>query len=407
MKAVGVIVEYNPFHNGHAYHLQASRQAANADIVIAVMSGNFLQRGEPALVSKWYRTKMALQGGADLVFELPYRFAVQKAETFANGAVSLLDAAGCDFMCFGSESGELSSFHQTINYLNEQQSLFDSHIKQAMDTGFSYPKAAALSFQQLAHSGTYIDLSKPNNILGYQYIKSIMDQKSHVKPLTISRKSADYHDIEFSSATIASATSIRKAIFEDQSDSGKIQQYIPAATLELLEEYQSRYGLFHQWESYWPLLQYRLIQASPQELNDIYEAEEGLENRLRQAALVSDSFEEFMQAIKTKRYTWTRLQRLCVHILTNTKKSEIWGLQEKASYLRLLGMTGAGRNYLNKQKKHFALPLIAKLSSLTNQEVTLDIRAARTYVLGVSAHKKKVLLKQEFDQPPIMINEKS
>ncbi|WP_042456135.1 nucleotidyltransferase [Neobacillus dielmonensis] len=403
MKAVGVIVEYNPFHNGHAYHLQASKQAANADIVIAVMSGNFLQRGEPALVSKWQRTRMALLNGADLVFELPYRFAVQKAETFACGAVSLIGAAGCDYLCFGSESGDLSSFYRTIDYLNGHQEHFNRYIKQAINTGVSYPKAASLAFHQLADSDTYIDLSLPNNILGFHYIKAIREQNSQVKPLTIPRKNAGYHDIDFSSANIASATSIRKAIFENQYDSSRIKQYMPTATLQLLDEYYVNYGLLHHWETYWPYLQYRLVHSSQLELNEIYEAEEGLENRLKATALVSDSFQEFMQKIKTKRYTWTRLQRLCVHILTNTKKAEVWGLSDTASYLRLLGMTPAGRDYLNKQKKHFDLPLVSKLSSFNGSEIELDIRAARIYTLGVSTRKKTELLKQEFEQPPILV----
>ena len=129
MKAVGVIVEYNPFHNGHAHHLHAAKEAAKADIVIAVMSGNFLQRGEPALVSKWYRTKMALLGGVDIVIELPYQFATQKAETFANGAISILDAIGCHALCFGSESGDISSFLQTIDFLDRIKTRIDENIK--------------------------------------------------------------------------------------------------------------------------------------------------------------------------------------------------------------------------------------------------------------------------------------
>src|SRR3954447_5149175 len=165
MKSVGLIVEYNPFHNGHAFHLQASKEAAEADIVIAVMSGNFLQRGEPALVSKWHRTQMALLNGVDIVFELPYCFATQKAETFANGAVSILNAVGCDTLCFGSESGDISSFLQTIEYLDTQHSSFNKNIKQFIDTGVSYPKALSLAFQQLPESEKYLDLSRPNNIL--------------------------------------------------------------------------------------------------------------------------------------------------------------------------------------------------------------------------------------------------
>ncbi|ETI67963.1 nucleotidyltransferase [Neobacillus vireti] len=406
MRAVGLIVEYNPFHNGHAYHLEASKEAANADVVIAVMSGNFLQRGEPALVSKWYRTRMALLNGVDIVFELPYRFAVQKAETFANGAVSILDAAGCESLCFGSESGDLSAFHQTIDFLEEQHTRFDQHIKRFMDTGVSYPKAVSLSFRQLPESERYLDLAKPNNILGFQYIKAINQQKSPIRPLTVARKNADYHDEDFSSETIASATSIRKAIFSNEDGKSKIDQYVPEPTKQLLQQYLHDYHVFHQWENYWSFLQFRLIHSNPDELREIYEVEEGLEHRLLAAALVSNNFQEFMQKIKTKRYTWTRLQRLCVHILTNTKKAEMAGNIEKASYLRLLGMTTIGKAYLNMRKKDFCLPLVSKLSSFKEKEILFDVKAARVYSLGIPNQYKSDMIRQEYKQPPIFIEKK-
>ncbi|MFJ5713423.1 nucleotidyltransferase [Neobacillus sp. NPDC093127] len=403
MRAVGLIVEYNPFHNGHAYHLEASKDAAKADVVIAVMSGDFLQRGEPALVSKWCRTRMALLNGVDIVFELPYRFAVQKAETFANGAVSILDAAGCESICFGSESGDISAFYQTIDFLSEQQKPLDNHIKQFMDTGVSYPKAVSLSFRQLPDWERYLDLAKPNNILGFQYIKAINQQKSPIRPLTVARKNADYHDQDFASETIASATSIRKAIFSNEDGKTEIDQYVPEPSKQLLQQYLHENQTFHQWENYWSFLQFRLIHSSPDELRQIYEVEEGLEHRLLAAALVSNSFQEFMQKIKTKRYTWTRLQRLCVHILTNTKKVEMAGNIEKASYLRLLGMTSIGKAYLNKRKKEFSLPLVSKLSSFKEKEILLDVKAARVYSQVIPNQLKNEMIKQEYKQPPILV----
>jgi predicted nucleotidyltransferase len=399
MKSVGLIVEYNPFHNGHAYHLQASKEAAAADVVIAVMSGNFLQRGEPALVSKWQRTKMALLNGVDIVFELPYRFATQKAETFSNGAVSILDAVGCDSLCFGSESGDLSLFLQTIDYLEIQHQSYNENIKQYIETGVSYPKALSLAFQQLPNSEKYLDLAKPNNILGLEYIKAIKHQKCALTPMTIPRKNANYHDEDFSSATIASATSIRKAIFADSDGESTIDQYVPKPTKQLLKEYLHFYQVFHQWKNYWSYLQFRLIHSTPEDLREIYEMEEGLENRLLAAALESNNFHEFMQHIKTKRYTWTRLQRLCVHILTNTKKEEMVTLSEKASYLRLLGMTSKGREYLNKNKSHLSLPLISKLSSYKENEIYQDIKAARVYSLGIPSHIKNKMIRQEYEPP--------
>jgi predicted nucleotidyltransferase len=403
MNAVGLIVEYNPFHNGHAFHLHASKEAASAEVVIAVMSGNFLQRGEPALVSKWWRTKMALLNGVDIVFELPYRFAVQKAEIFASGAISILDAAGCEAVCFGSENGELPSFLQTIDFITEQKSQLEESIHRFINTGVSYPKAVSLAYHQLSDSNAYLDLSKPNNILGIEYIKAIKNQKSSLKPMTVPRKNADYHDEHFASETIASATSIRKAIFSKEYDQNSIRQYVPAPTDQLLSEYLKEYQVLHQWENYWEYLKFRLLTSSPAELREIYEVEEGLENRLLAAAPLSGSFHEFMERIKTKRYTWTRLQRLCVHILTNTKKEQMAGPSDKATYLRLLGMTSKGKEYLNKRKKDFSLPLVSKLASYKEKEILLDLKAARVYSLGIANHLANDIMNQEFKQPPIWI----
>jgi len=403
MNAVGLIVEYNPFHNGHAFHLHASKEAASAEVVIAVMSGNFLQRGEPALVSKWWRTKMALLNGVDIVFELPYRFAVQKAEIFASGAISILDAAGCEAVCFGSENGELPSFLQTIDFITEQKSQLEESIHRFINTGVSYPKAVSLAYHQLSDSNAYLDLSKPNNILGIEYIKAIKNQKSSLTPMTVPRKNADYHDEHFASETIASATSIRKAIFSKEYDQNSIRQYVPAPTDQLLSEYLKEYQVLHQWENYWEYLKFRLLTSSPAELREIYEVEEGLENRLLAAAPLSGSFHEFMERIKTKRYTWTRLQRLCVHILTNTKKEQMAGPSDKATYLRLLGMTSKGKEYLNKRKKDFSLPLVSKLASYKEKEILLDLKAARVYSLGIANHLANDIMNQEFKQPPIWI----
>lgn len=403
MRAVGVIVEYNPFHNGHAFHLQQAKEKSGADICIAVMSGNFLQRGEPALVSKWSRTEMALLAGVDLVFELPYRFATQKAEIFADGAISILAAANAEAVCFGSEDGDITSFQETIAFLDEHKELYQAKIKQQMKAGVSYPQAASNAFLDLAPANTMIDLSKPNNILGFQYMKSIHQQNASIRPLTIERKSAGYHDEDFSSATIASATSIRKALFSENKESHSIHQYVPETTYTLLNHYLQMNETLHHWENYWPYLQYKIISSSTAQLKEIYEVEEGIEFLLKKAALHSASFEQFMNQIKSKRYTWTRLQRICVHILTNTTKQEMQFSKTTASYLRLLGMTTKGREYLNKTKKQLHLPLVSKLSSFRHDEIDLDIKAAQIYALGLPVIRQTTFMKQEYAQSPILI----
>lgn len=403
MKAVGVIVEYNPFHNGHAFHIQKAKEISKADIVIAVMSGNFLQRGEPALVSKWYRTKMALLGGVDLVFELPYMFATQKAETFANGAISLLEATGCESVCFGSESGDIDAFVKTVKAIEGSQSLLDEQMKQQVKTGVSYPKALSLTYDKLLQPDEHVNLTTPNNILGFQYIRAIRNQKSSMVPLTIARKNAGYHDEHFSSETIASATSIRKSLFSSEANS-LIDSFIPPSTNTILKEYLQLYGQFHHWENYWPFLQFRLLQTQPSALREIYEIEEGIENRIIRTAMKANSFHEFMESVKTKRYTWTRLQRISTHILNNATKAEMGKSGEKASYLRLLGMSRQGKTYLNQQKSHFSLPVISKLSAYQEDDILIDIRAARIYSSILPAQSKKKLLQQEFTSPPIYLD---
>jgi predicted nucleotidyltransferase len=401
MKAVGIIVEYNPFHHGHAYHIKKAKEATGADLVIAAMSGNFLQRGEPALVSKWTRTEMALKGGVDLVFEIPYSFAVQKADTFANGAVSMLAAAGCDSICFGSESGNIESFYHTYHFLENHQLQYNEAIRQYVDQGNSYPKALSLAFQSLELVENAIDLSMPNNILGFQYVKAAEKQQSSIKMVTITRKGANYHDEQFTSDTIASATSIRKSLFSKNDDISTIQSYVTDHTYRLLLQYQKNYGVFHDWNLYWPFIKLHLLQISPVELREIYEVEEGLENRLMSLAVKCETFGQFMKELKTKRYTWTRLQRTLTHILTHTKKEDMRMEEEKVSYLRLLGMTEAGRMYLNRLKKNCPLPIIAKRASFDHQQLAIDTKAAQIYAMGIPIKYRQRAIELEYTQQPI------
>ncbi|MFS0591970.1 nucleotidyltransferase [Cytobacillus horneckiae] len=403
MNAVGVVVEYNPFHNGHAYHIEKARKETGADVVIAAMSGNFLQRGEPALLSKWARTRMALHGGCDIVIELPYNFATQQANSFASGAVALLEACGCRYLSFGSESGEIDDFLSTIHFLKESNDKYQHLIKQFVQDGNSYPKATSLAFKALSpHHDQTVDLSKPNNILGFQYITAIQNQGAQMAPTTVTRKNADYHDESFNTSTIASATSLRKALFANDGHIENIQRYVPAATYNGLMDYYNEFGLFHNWEHYWPFLQFRLIQTSPEELRNIYEVEEGIEYRLISAAQEAGSFSEFMENVKTKRYTWTRIQRICVHILTNASK-EMMLKNNMPQYLRLLGMTDNGRKYLHHKKNALQLPMISRVSSKNEAELSLDIKASKVYGLAATSLQSKKLLKQDFLQPPVLL----
>ena len=402
MNAVGIVVEYNPFHNGHLFHLEQAKKSSGCDVVIAVMSGPFLQRGEPALVSKWARTKMALLAGVDIVIELPYAFAVQKADVFAYGAVSILNAIGCQKICFGSELGEIDPFLNSVQFMKKNEEEYNQLLKQYLKKGLSYPLAASKAFLNLKGENESIDLSKPNNILGFHYVKAVIEHKMPIEPMTIKRSQADYHDEEFRSQSIASATSIRKALFSD-GNMETIKAYVPNTTYALLKQYEKQFKRFHSWELYWPYLKYRIFQAGADELKQIYDVEEGLENRIIPAALHSRSFQSFIEKVKTKRYTWTKLQRMAVHILTNTNTGQMEKRMKEPEYLRLLGMTENGRKYLNKWKKNSPLPLISKLSTYKGNEIDLDIRASRIYALGLENKEQEELLKMEYAQPPIYV----
>ncbi len=400
MKAVGIVVEYNPFHNGHKLHIQESKRQTEADIVIAVMSGSFLQRGEPALVSKWARTDMALQGGADLVIELPYYFATANAELFARGAIHLLEALHCDSFCFGSEDGQITPFIRTYHLLQEHNKEYKAALKQFLKEGHSYPTAASLAFQTISTAENELDLSKPNNILGKEYVHTTLANGYSIQPFTIKRVAAGYHETILSTESIASATGIRKAIIEQKKALQTIAHYVPVSTLSILETYVAHYGSLHHWEMYWSYLKYRILTTSATELAQISEVEEGIEHRLIGNAKRSSSFQQFMTLMKTKRYTWTRIQRICTHILTHCSKEEIQH-NSFPTYLRLLGMTENGQQYLREVKKELPLPFVSKLSAFHNSAIEADLRAASVFAQGLQEPFQTELMKREFTAPII------
>ncbi|QJU37331.1 nucleotidyltransferase [Bacillus cereus] len=407
MKAGGIVVEYNPFHNGHLYHVQQTKKLTQSDIIIAVMSGPFLQRGEPALISKWYRTKMALANGVDLVVELPYVFATQKAETFASGAISILNALRVSEICFGSEDGQIENFYNTISIQKNEEETFNCLVKQFMDAGNSYAKATSDAFSHILTSEKNIDMSQPNNILGFQYMKAILSQNSSIQAQTIKRFASHYHDETFNDQHIASATSIRKQLFSEEGSFTTIEPFLPQATTSLLANYKQNYGILHNWEQYFSFFKYRLMTMSPGDLRHIYEIEEGLEHRILSKIQNSSSFYSFMEALKTKRYTWTRLQRACTHILTNTTKEDIRSanIEQHAPYIRLLGMSQKGQTYLSKNKKKIELPILTHTKTFDHAALDIEKKANSVYFSIMHEPLRTQLLKQDITHHPIRYDE--
>lgn len=403
MNIVGIIVEYNPFHNGHALHIEHAKSVANADLVVAVMSGNFLQRGEPAFVSKWSRTKMALNAGVDIVLELPYVYATQQAEAFAQGAISIINAIGANSVCFGSESGDIEEFHNLFSFLKKHEKSYNSSIQSFLKKGYSYPKALSLAFNQLNNEKKVLDLSLPNNILGYHYVKAINSQKLMINPYTIKRTTAQYHDKEITQNTIASATSIRESLIKQEKDIETIRHVVPETTFKELQSYQNAYNSFQSWEQLFPYLKYKILTTSKEQLASIYEAEEGLENRIVHQINQATNFQQFMEGFKTKRYTWTRLQRYCLHILTNTTKDEMKKVQQACPYVRVLGMSKSGRKYINHHKKEIDIPLVSTISKFNHPFIEIEKRATSCYSLGYEPIIQQKLIAEEYAQPPIIV----
>ncbi|MDN7244286.1 nucleotidyltransferase [Planococcus shenhongbingii] len=396
MKATGIVVEYNPFHNGHLYHARQSKIETGADVIIAVMSGQFLQRGEPAFADKWTRTEMALLNGIDIVIELPYVYATAQASDFAKGAIALLSAIGCESFCFGSEEGAIHPFLRTYELLNGQREQYEQKIHEAVQTGISYPKAMNRAYNALTgNSDGYADLTQPNNILGYHYIDEAKKMGSPMSPHTIQRIAANYHDPIDKGLTIASATGIRQAFFEEGSMK-EIANYMPVPSLLSLQEFNRQYHAFGSWEQFYPMLRYSILKERPAQLKRFSEVTEGIENLIFEAAAKEHEFEGFIGRVKSKRFTRTRIQRMLTHIYTGFTWDQLRSFQTP-SYLRLLGMSEKGKRYLNQQKKNMGLPLISRAANLTDPMGKLDIHASSMYLLGIGAKD----LKKEFTSPPL------
>lgn len=402
MDACGLIVEYNPFHNGHLHHLMEAKKESNASCMIAVMSGNFLQRGEPAIIDKFHRTKAALASGIDIVIELPFVYAVQSSDLFAKGSVQSLNEIGVSSICFGSESGTTTNFITSYELFKEKESDFKEELKINLDKGLSFPVASKIAYESIGLATQEMDLSQPNNVLGFSYVREILDQQLPITPFTVKRTKSAYHDQTISSS-IASATSIRKQLFEDGGLSKQSIITFPASTKEQLEAYHHKASNWHNWEDYFSLLQYRVMTMEYDELALIHGVDEGLEFRIKKTAKRVQSVYEWINAIKTKRYTWTRIQRIFVHILTNTKKEDIQLVKSKKSvpYVRLLGMTEQGQSYLNQQKKLMNVPLVSQLSQHESPILACEEKASNVYYSILGSSVRQAFFNQEI-KPPII-----
>ncbi|WP_126426242.1 nucleotidyltransferase [Brevibacillus marinus] len=408
MRTVGIVVEYNPLHNGHHYHFAKAKQAAGADACVAVMSGDYLQRGEPALVSKWARAEMALRIGIDLVIELPVPYATANAEMFAFGAVSLLDRLGVvDAICFGSESGDIEWMRGLAKTLAVEPPAFSQLLKQGLAQGLSYPQAYARAvaryLRELGHADVPID--QPNNILGLNYLLALERLGSPMQALTIKREKAGYHQAAITDQQIASATALRALLFSQSAALDELAPYVPPTTLSILRrEFAAKAGPM-SWERFRHPLFHRLLQLSPAELAAYHEAAEGIEYRLKQAVTSSSSVQELLRQAKTRRFTWNRLQRILLAILLDLKKPQVaqLRLKEGAPYARILGFNEKGQRLLNQAKRKGRLPLISNVRDGLHPMLDLDIAASRLYRLAILCAEGTPTYADEYRAQPLMI----
>ena len=414
MRAVGVIVEYNPFHNGHYYHLQQSRKITESDAVVAVMSGHFLQRGEPAMADKWTRTRMALAGGCDLVIELPVAYATQAAEWFAFGAVSLLEATGVvDAFCFGTESGDLAPLQTAAKLVAEEPPDFQALLRDQLQTGSSYPSAysaaiAAYLKDSGAEATADFPFDMPNHTLGLHYLLAHERIGGSMKPFTIAREKSQYNQQTITDGQIASATALRKLLLEGSS-LDELYSFVPQSTADILSQSWSTGWRPASWSSFMEPLLHRLLSSSPCELREHYDIAEGLEHRILNALpqLSQLRFDELLAVLKTKRYTRTKLQRALLSILLGHRKADFTRekLLDGVQYIRVLGFTEKGQALLKRMRGRASLPVLlsAARPSEPYRYLELDTQASNLYMLGAQGTCQPADLFRDFREAPIRL----
>jgi predicted nucleotidyltransferase len=419
MNVLGIIIEYNPFHNGHIYHLNESVKLCKADYVVGVMSGNFIQRGGPAIVNKWSRTQMALLEGVDLVIELPVIYAMSSAEFFSFGAVKILDSLGIiDYICFGSECGNINQLSQIAGVLSNEPQEFKALLKDYLDQGLSFPAArheALLDYfsHDMALSKNINEImSSANNILGIEYLKAIKRLGSSIIPKTITRI-ANTYNTERITGDISSATSIRKQLSSDswEKSLNTLEQALPRTSFEILrQEFRDGRGPVFSKDFESIILAY-LRKMSLEEIAVMPFISEGLENRIKTSASLSCTLNELIETISTKRYPKTRVQRSLFNLLLGLTHSEFIQFNKHGGpqYIRVLGFNSKGRNLLPIIKERAALPIIVKAANYKNScnpllSRMLEIESLSTD-LYVLAYSNPINRKagQEFTQNVIIV----
>ncbi len=353
---IGIICEYNPFHNGHIYHLRKIKEKYPDSSIVLVVDSFFTERGDISVLDKVAKTKIALENDIDLVVELPFVFATQSADIFAYGAISILNKLDCDTIIFGSESDNVESLKKIASAELKDKN-YDNIVKDYLDSGVNYPTALSKALNAI----TGLSVSKPNDLLGISYIKAIMVTNSKIIPETIKRTN-DYHDLTLSN--ISSASAIRASL----SSKSDISASVPEIT--------KRYVRFIDEERYFNYLKLKII-SDIDFLGDFQTVDEGIENRIRKFIYKASSLDELTLNVKTKRYTYNKIRRMFTHILCSFKKEDAKNLE--IEYLKVLGFNKKGQKILNSVKKNIDVPIYFNYKEGLNKYLDLDFRVATIY----------------------------
>ena len=379
MHKIGIICEYNPFHNGHLYQIKKIKETYKDSLIIVCLSSCFMQRGEASILNKWDKTRLAIESGVDLVLELPFAFATQYQDIFAKGALTILNHLKIDTLVFGSECNDI----ELLNNLASIQLKDDGYnhlVKRYLDLGLNYPTSLSKALFDIGG----VKLDKPNDLLALAYIKEIIKNNYDIKPFSI-RRTSDYHNSNLDS-DIVSASTIRKLL----KDGVNVNNYLPYNIYDYLSEIDE--------DKYFALLKYQIINNIDC-LDKFQTVDEGIENRIIKYINMVNSKEELILKVKSKRYTYNKINRMFTHILTNFTKEDAKDLE--IEYLRVLGFNTRGKNYLNKIKKDIDIPIINKYIPNMYKCLDIEFRVSLIYSL-ILKDKGDDFLKREYRNKPVI-----
>lgn len=390
-KVLGIIAEYNPFHNGHFYHLDYSKQISNSDYVICIISGNFVQRGNTSIINKWAKTKMALLNGSDLVIELPTVYAISSAENFAYGSIKILDMLNIvNTISFGSELCDINILNKIANIFYDEPKEYINILTQELKKGISFPKARENAvLQYLSNFDSYSNiLSKPNNILAIEYLKALRKLRSNIIPMAVKREKVYYND-NFVVDEYASATAIRDLL--KHSDFDSIRKVVPKSCYSILKEEIENGRLILDLSYFEKEILYTLRKMSVSDIAKLPDVSEGLENAIKNAANSCNTLYELLNILHSKRYTKTRLQRILLYALLGFTKREISLSKKNLPYIRVLGFNDKGQDLLSDIcRRNPKLSVITSVKKFMDESpnkfqkdmLEKDIMATNIYSLG-------------------------